>query len=130
MNEVEVIAAMKAAGIDKQKKKTPTYNMTDQQLKDLENRIYDKAYHEAYVNALKDANDLLVLLSCMYMIDNFRCKENGLLKFIEYYEHMNDLYSKEQFTLNDLATTIKEETGLDILAGDEKKYARKALVKC
>lgn len=128
MNEAELIKAMKEA--ESKKKKMPTYNMTKQQLIDMEKRMYDKAYHEACVNALKDANGLLVLLSCMYMIDNFRCKENGLVKFIEYYEHMNDLYSKGQYTLNGLAATIKEETGLDILEGQDKEYARKALARC
>lgn len=128
MNELELFKAMKEANL--KASKVPTYNMSKQQLIDLEKRMYDKAYHDAYVNALEDANHLLIILTCMYLIDNFRCKEQGLLKFIQFYEHMNKLYKDGQFTLKDLVHTIHEETGLDLLAGEEKQYAKRAVEKC
>lgn len=122
VNEAEVIAAMKAAGIDKQKKKqkVPTYNMTDQQLEDMKTEVRKESIKLSFA--------MFILFSYMYLRDVEHYGTKRMERFVEYIDHMQDLYDQGQFKLYDLNKTMKEETGMSV-EDDDPKIA-KMLMKC
>ena len=126
---MEVIAAMKAAGLDKQKlqrKKEPLYNYTLRQIEEIKKAEYMRAYTETVDDATQIAQDLCLVNVIMYLIDNFHCKGPGVEKFIDYIQHMNKLREQGQYKLEDNITEIEKETGVRILTHDSA-WERNAL---
>lgn len=80
--------------------------------------------HEAYNRAI----DAFLLISVDYMFRNFRCKKEGIIKYVSFFvEQMN--YAKEDPNFFELLNEeLKKDTGVDVLGNrvaESKKYEKK-----
>lgn len=94
--------------------------MKDPRFKQVLQETEDKAYNRAL--------DAFLLISVDYMFRNFRCKKDGIIKYVSFFvEQMN--YAKkdpEYFAL--LNDELKRDTGVDVL-GNRVEESKKYVVK-
>lgn len=86
------------------KKKTPTYNLNEEQIR----RIKE--------DAVKEAVDLALIktmyFSLMVLRDHYGFGKSRLTKFLDHVIDMIDSVNKDYLTIEDMVKTIEEETGV------------------
>ena len=92
----------------KEKKKVATYNLTWEQIQDIKL----KATSEAMDFAFKQ----MMLLPLMTLRDHYGFGAQRLERFIDDVADILDSYNKGYLDLDDIEQTLKEETGIEILA--------------
>lgn len=94
------------------KKKTPTYNMTYEQIEAMKL----KATNEAMDFAFRQ----MILIPLMVLRDHYGFGAKRLERFIDKVADMLDSYNKGYLDLDDIEKTIEEETGIKVLQGVKK----------
>lgn len=89
------------------KQKTPTYNMTDQQISDMKKQAAKEAVEVAWT--------LMLGLPCMPLLDKFGFSGEDLERFLDELMDYYDSYEKDYITLKDVHDVVLEETGYDII---------------
>lgn len=92
-------------------KKTPTYNVT---YDDIQGYI-KKGYDKGRADAIKRATDLSMAVPMMVLRDEFGFGEKRIDKFIAAYIKLYDGIDEGYLDLNDIIKTINEETGVKIV---------------
>lgn len=92
----------------KEKKKVATYNLTWEQIEDMKL----KATSEAMDFAFKQ----MMLLPLMTLRDKNGFGAKRLERFIDDVADMLDSYNRGYLDLDDIEQTLKEETGIEIIA--------------
>ena len=97
----------------KKKKKTPTYNLTWEQIENIK------------LKATSEAMDFdfrqMILLPLMVLRDHYGFGAKRLEDYIDYVADMLDSYNKGYLNLDDIEKTLEEETGIKVINGDFKK---------
>lgn len=92
-------------------KKTPTYNVT---YDDIQGYI-KKGYDKGRADAIKRATDLSMAVPMMVLRDEFGFGQKRLLDFHNAFVELYDSISKGYLNINDIIKTINEETGVEII---------------
>lgn len=87
-----------------EKQKTPTYNMTMQQIEELK--------RQAAADAVADLMTLTLGLPAMVLHDKHGWREAELNDFIDAVSELFDSYEKGYIRLEDCINTLKEEAGI------------------
>lgn len=88
-------------------KKTPTYNLTDQQISDMKKQAAKEAVEVAWT--------LMLGLPCLPLMDKFGFTGEQLERYLDEVMDYYDSYEKGYITLKDVHDTVLEETGCDII---------------
>ncbi len=97
----------------KKKKKTPTYNLTWEQIENIKLKATSEAMDFAFRQ--------MMLLPLMVLRDKNGFGAKRLERFIEDVADMLDSYNKGYLNLDDIEITLEEETGIKVINGDFKK---------
>ncbi len=89
------------------KKKTPTYNVTFDDIQGYIKKGYD--------NAIKDAAKYSIAIPMMVLRDEFGFGQKRLLDFYNAFIDLYDSVDKNYITINEVIDVIKEETGVEII---------------
>lgn len=89
------------------KKKTPTYNLTWEQIEDIKLKATSEAMDFAFRQ--------MMLLPLMVLRDHYGFGAKRLEKFIEDVADMLDSYNRGYLDLEDIENTLKEETGIEVV---------------
>lgn len=88
------------------KKKTPTYNMTWEQIENVKQEATKKATRKAF--------NLMIILPVMVLRDKWGFGNKRLWDFVLATKDLYDSYEKDYLTLDDMVQAIEEETGIKI----------------
>ncbi len=94
----------------KEKKKTPTYVMTYEQIE----AIKKKAFEDGVKSAIDRASKWSMYAPMMVLRDFFGFGGQRLKKFYQALIDMYDSIDKDYLDLKDISETLKEEAGIDI----------------
>lgn len=94
----------------KEKKKTPTYIMTYEQIE----AIKKKAFEDGYRSAIDKASKWSMFAPMMVLRDFFGFGGQRLKRFYENLIEMYDSIDKNYLDLKDISETLKEEAGIDL----------------
>ena len=97
----------------KKKKKTPTYNLTWEQIENIKLKATSEAMDFAFRQ--------MMLLPLMVLRDHYGFGAKRLEDYIDYVADMLDSYNKGYLNLDDIEKTLEEETGIKVINGDFKK---------
>lgn len=97
----------------KKKKKTPTYNLTWEQIENIKLKATSEAMDFAFRQ--------MILLPLMVLRDHYGFGAKRLEDYIDYVADMLDSYNKGYLNLDDIEKTLEEETGIKVINGDFKK---------
>lgn len=89
------------------KQKTPTYNLTEQQISDMKKQAAKEAVEVAWT--------LMLGLPCMPLLDKFGFSSEDLERFLDELMDYYDSYEKGYITLKDVHDVVLEEGGCDII---------------
>lgn len=95
----------------KKKKKTPTYNVTYDEIKGY----VQKGYLEGRQKAIIVATTYSLAVPIMILRDHYGFGRKRLLKFYDDYLDFADSLDRKYLNINDIITTINEEVGINIL---------------
>lgn len=95
-----------SAPVDEKRKtnKTPTYNMTLQQIEDLK--------RQAALDAVSELMTLTLGFPAMILHDKHGWREDDLNQFVDDVAALFDSYEKGYIRLDDCVNTLKEEAGI------------------
>lgn len=94
----------------------------DKKMKAIFNDYRFKQYLQAVkIEAQEDAFDAFVLITARYLCDNFRCKEAGVLKFMDFADEQMKGVEKDANHFVKLNDGLREDIGLDWLKERRKK---------
>lgn len=95
-----------SAPVDEKRKtnKTPTYNMTLQQIEDLK--------RQAALDAVSELMTLTLGFPAMILHDKHGWREDDLNQFVDDVAGLFDSYEKGYITLGDCVNTLKEEANI------------------
>lgn len=91
----------------KKKVKTPTYQVTMEQLKAYDQRGYERGRKEAF--------DYLIVISLIVLRDSFGFGGARLEKFIDGVRDYYESITKKLVDIDEIIEAIKEETGIEIM---------------
>lgn len=94
----------------KEKKKTPTYVMTYEQIE----AIKKKAFEDGFKSAIDRASKWSMYAPMMVLRDFFGFGGQRLKKFYLALIDMYDSIDKDYLDLKDISETLKEEAGIDL----------------
>lgn len=94
----------------KEKKKTPTYVMTYEQIE----AIKKKAFEDGFKSAIDRASKWSMYAPMMVLRDFFGFGGQRLKRFYENLIDMYDSIDKNYLDLEDISETLKEEAGIDL----------------
>lgn len=94
----------------KEKKKTPTYVMTYEQIE----AIKKKAFEDGFKSAIDRASKWSMFAPMMVLRDFFGFGGQRLKKFYLALIDMYDSIDKDYLDLKDISETLKEEAGIDL----------------
>lgn len=97
------------------KKKTPTYNMTMEQIQNIKKAAVDEAIEAAWT--------LMLGLPVMVLSDKNGFTNEELDKFVDDVMALHDSYDKGYLTLADIHFALKDEAGVSII-GKRKKWRK------
>lgn len=97
----------------KKKKKTPTYNLTWEQIENIKLKATSEAMDFAFRQ--------MMLLPLMVLRDHYGFGAKRLEYYIDHMADMLDSYNKGYLNLDDIEQTLEEETGIKVINGDFKK---------
>lgn len=93
------------------KAKTPTYQVTIEQI-----RAYvQQGYIQGRDEAIKKATDFSMAVPIIVLRDEFGFGAKRLEKFIDATHELYDSIDQKYLNLDDIVKTIKEETGVEII---------------
>lgn len=95
------------------KQKTPTYNMTMEQIEAIQKRAIKEAVESAWV--------LMLGLPVMVLTDKNGFTPEQVDKFIDDVMALHDSYDKGYLTLADVHNALKEEAGVRITKKKERR---------
>lgn len=87
------------------KKKTPTYNMTWQQI--------EKIKEDAKTEGIRTAVDMVIVLSMLVLRDHFGYGRVRTERFAEQLSELIEDVGAKRLDLNDIADTLSEEIGIE-----------------
>ena len=94
----------------------------EKQMQEIFNDYRFKQYLQAVkIEAQEDAFDAFVLITARYLCDNFRCKEQGVLKFLDFADEQMKCVEKDANYFLKLNDGLKEDIGMDWLNARLKK---------
>lgn len=96
--------------MNKKKKKTPTYQMTLEQI-EAERR---KSFDDGFRKGKDDSFDLMVALPMIILRDKYGFGATRLEKFTDYMIEVFDSIGEGYVSFSDLLNALKDETGIDI----------------
>ena len=105
--DLEAQKALHPSPAPKKKDKTPTYNLTDQQISDMKKQAAKEAIEVAWT--------LMLGLPCLPLMDKFGFTGEQLERYLDEVMDYYDSYEKGYITLKDVHDTVLEETGCDII---------------
>ena len=94
--------------------------MQDPRMKEYKRTVEDEAYNRAL--------DAFLLISVDYMFRNFRCKKDGIIKYVSFFVDQMNYAKKDPNFFELLNEELKRDTGVDVLGNrleKSKKYAEK-----
>ena len=94
----------------KEKKKTPTYVMTYEQIE----AIKKKAFEDGFKSAIDRASKWSMYAPMMVLRDFFGFGGQRLKRFYENLIDMYDSIDKDYLDLEDIRNTLREEAGIDL----------------
>lgn len=97
----------------KKEKKTPTYVVTYQ---DIQNYIR-QGYEKGKQNSIERATNLSIAVPLMVLRDEFGFGNKRLNQFFDSYLELYDSIDQNYLDIKDILKTLKEETGIEIIAG-------------
>lgn len=97
------------------KKKTPTYNMTMEQIEAIKKAAVTEAVEAAWT--------LMLGLPVMVLSDKNGFTNDELDKFVDDVMALHDSYDKGYLTLADIHSALKDEAGVSII-GKRKKWRK------
>lgn len=109
---------------DRYRKKQQIKDIADKAMKDPR---FKKLLQETEDNAYNRAMDAFLLISCDYLFQNFRCKKDGIIKFVEYYVKQMNYAKKDPEYFPLLNEDLMDNTGVNILGNrleESKKYEK------
>ena len=122
MNQDQVIQDMLQ---QKREKKKAKYCYTYEQIEAMKRAAYAKGFNDGFNDGTdRDTETAQIIFSintAMYLRDNFRCGGKGLENYFSYMKHMDELREKGLYDLQGQIDQLKEETGIQIIAEDNKK---------
>ena len=89
------------------KTKTPTYNLTEQQISDIKKQASKEAIEVAWT--------LMLGLPCMPLLDKFNFTGEDLERFLDELMDYYDSYERGYITLKDVHDVVLEEGKCDII---------------
>ncbi len=90
----------------KKEKKTPTYQVTMEQLKAYDQRGYERGRKEAF--------DYLIVISLIVLRDFFGFGGKRLERFIDGVRDYYESITKKLVDLDEIAEALEEETGIGV----------------
>ena len=111
----ELVAPTPAPERTQKKDRTPTYNMSFQQIQDIKAQAVREATGAAWV--------LMLGLPVMVLGDKHGFTTEAIDAFIDGVRDLYDSYDKGYLTLSDIRQTLKDEYGLSI--SEERKRRRR-----
>ena len=88
----------------------------DKKMEAIFNDYRFKKYLQAVkIEAQEDAFDAFVLITAKYLCGNFRCKEAGVLKFLDFADEQMKCVEKDANHFLNLNDELREDIGLDWL---------------
>ncbi len=89
------------------KKKTPTYNLTWEQIEDIKLKATSEAMDFAFRQ--------MMLLPLMVLRDHYGFGAKRIEEYIDHVADMLDSYNRGYLDLDDIEKTLKEETGIEVV---------------
>lgn len=89
------------------KKKTPTYNLTWEQIEDIKLKATSEAMDFAFRQ--------MMLLPLMVLRDHYGFGTKRIEEYIDHVADMLDSYNRGYLDLDDIEKTLKEETGIEVV---------------
>ena len=104
----------------KQNKKEPVYNISEQNLNNMKQKLSKEAIGTAFILML----GLPIMAFHEHMSDLWKKEVDGKCReerFLDYILDLYDSFEKGELALNDVIQTIKEKTGTTIDFKDDRK---------
>lgn len=92
------------------KKKTPTYNMTYEQIEAIKKKVFE----DGFKSAIDRASKWSMYAPMMVLRDYFGFGGQRLKRFYENLIDMYDSIDKDYLDLKDIANTLREEASIDL----------------
>lgn len=97
------------------KKKTPTYNMTMEQIEAIKKAAVNEAVEAAWT--------LMLGMPIMVLTDKNGFTDDEVDKFVDDVMYLHDSYEQGRLTLADIHMALKDEHGISII-GKRKKWRK------
>lgn len=94
----------------KKEKRTPTYQVTYEQIEAYIKQGYEKGRKDS----VQMATDFSLAVPMLVLHDEFGFGEKRLFKFYEAFEKLYESINEDYLTIEDILKTLEEETGLII----------------
>lgn len=96
----------------KEKKKTPTYTVTYDEIQNYIRQGYEKGKQDS----IQKATNFSLAVPLMVLRDEFGFGKKRLNQFFNNYLDLYDSIDKNYLDINDILKTLKKETGIEIKA--------------